>query len=697
MKDLVDILDGNTFMLSDSRGDVDPSPDYPSGLFAWDTRFLSKWVLTVDGERLHALSVDDLQYFECRFFLVPGEPTHYVDAKTSVIRHRSLSGAFEEQLTVLNHRDEPVELTLRVEVDCDFADIFDAREARSLPGRARRFVEPGRLRLRRDRERHVSETVVSTSEPAEIDEHGITFRIELGPHGAWSTTLQAVGVILGAGGRDVRENLRGYEQTRPEKRRELREWLAQAPKLTCDCEPLADVYRQSLVDLAALQYTGLTSQVRLTATGLPWFMTIFGRHSLITGFQALPFKPQLARSALWVLGLLQGGRIDDFRDEEPGKILHEIRYGEPGGFEDSPYTTYYGTADCTSLFVILLDEYERWTGDVETVRQLEFEARQAIAWIDSYGNLMDDGYVWYERRSPGGLENQGWKDSWNAISYADGRLPGTPRATCELQGYAYDAKIRAARLARRFWNDPAYADRLEREAAQLRTRFNRDFWIAERGYYALALDAEGGQVDALASNMGHLLWSGIVDESRAGQVVDHLFSRPLFSGWGVRTLADDQARYNPIGYHTGAIWPWDNSIIALGLRRYGFVEESARLAMGLLEASRYFGARMPEAFAGYDRRLTRYPVQYPRACGPHASSAGTPLALLRTMLGLRPHEDHLTIDPAIPEDLGRVELIDILGRWGRTDAFGRGRVHIEPDERWPGRGPVARDGRGGDR
>ncbi|AVT38699.1 amylo-alpha-1,6-glucosidase [Plantactinospora sp. BB1] len=679
MKDLVSILDGNTFMLSDSTGDVDPSPDYPSGLFAWDTRFLSKWVLTIDGERLHALSIDDLQYFESRFFLVPGQPTHYVDAKTSVIRHRSLGGAFEEQLTVLNHRDESVVLTLRMEIDSDFADVFDAREFRSMPGRAVKFVEEGRLRLRHQRERHVSETIVTSSEPAEIDADGLTFRVELGAHGTWSTTIRATGVIQGAGGRDVRENLRGYQQVRPEKRRELQEWLALAPKLTCDSETLSDTYRRSLIDLAALQYTGLTSQVKLTATGLPWYMTLFGRHSLLAGFQTLPFLPHIARSALWLLALLQGGRIDDFRDEEPGKIMHEIRYGEPGGFEDTPYTTYYGTADCTPLFVILLDEYELWTGDGDTVRLMEYEARSALAWIDTYGDLMGDGYVWYECRSPGGLENQGWKDSWNSVMYADGRLPGKPRATCELQGYAYDAKIRGARLARTFWNDPAYADRLEREAADLRSRFNRDFWIAERGYYALALDAEGGQVDALASNIGHLLWSGIVDESRAGLVANHLLSRPLYSGWGVRTLAYDQAWYNPVGYHTGAVWPSDNSLIAMGLRRYGFVEQAARLAVTMIEASEYFGGRMPEAFAGYDRQLTKYPVQYPRACSPHCSSAGTPLVLLRTLLGLRPHQDHLTIDPAIPERLGRIELIGIPGRWGRTDAFGRGRVQLEPE------------------
>ncbi|MGI5215797.1 amylo-alpha-1,6-glucosidase [Plantactinospora sp. CA-290183] len=673
MKELVGILAGNTFMLSDTRGDVDWSADYPTGLFAWDTRFLSKWALTIDGERLHELSIDDLQYFESRFFLVPGAPTHYVDAKVSVIRHRSVGGTFEERLTVLNHRDEPVTLTVRMEIECDFADLFDAREARPKKSGTVTVVEEDRLRLCYQRGRHINETIISSTTPAEIDESGLTFQVELDAHGQWFTTLEAVATIRPEGGRDVRENLLGYRRIRPEMRNRLAEWVDRAPRLTCDSARLAEAYQRSLVDLLALQYAGLTGETRLTASGMPWYMTLMGRNSLITGLQALPFVPDIARSALAVLALLQGSRVDDFRDEEPGKIVHEVRYGEPGAFEERPHTVYYGAADTTPLFVILLDEYELWTGDSSLVRRLEYEARAALDWIDTYGDLVGNGYIWYERRSPGGLENQGWKDSAEAVRYADGQMPGSPRASCELQGYAYDAKVRGARLARTFWNDHPYAERLEREAAELKARFNRDFWVADGEYYALALDAEGGQVDALASNIGHLLWSGIVPESRAAKVAEHLFGDRLYSGWGIRTLASDHARYDPIGYHVGTIWPFDNSIIAWGLRRYGFGEEAGRLAQTMIEASGYFGGRLPEAFAGYDRTLTRFPVQYPRACSPFASSAGAPLLLLRSLLGLRPHGDHLRVEPAIPAELGRMEVIGIPGRWGRSDAFGRGR------------------------
>jgi glycogen debranching enzyme len=291
---------------------------------------------------------------------------------------------------------------------------------------------------------------------------------------------------------------------------------------------------------------------------------------------------------------------------------------------------------------------------------------------------MGNGYVWYRRRNERtGLENQCWKDSWDSISYADGRLPAFPRATCELQGYAYDAKKRGARLARHVWKDPAFADRLEREADELKRRFNLDFWIEDRGYFALALDTDGRQVDALASNIGHLLWSGIVDRSKAKSVARHLMGPKLFSGWGVRTLAEGEARFNPIGYHVGTVWPFDNSFIAWGLRRYGYREEAMRVAAGILDAAVFFDGRLPEAFGGYERALTRYPVQYPTACSPQAWSTGAPLLLMRTMLGLEPVGEHLVVDPAIPTAIGHMELLDIPGRWGRVDAFGRGHLRVE--------------------
>ncbi len=454
-----------------------------------------------------------------------------------------------------------------------------------------------------------------------------------------------------------------------------------SPRLACEWEPLLRSYRRSLVDLAALRFSPISAGgSSLPAAGLPWFMTMFGRDSIFTSLQALPFSSELAATTLRELGLRQGTRFDDFRDEDPGRILHEMRYGEMTAFEERPHSPYYGCADATPLYVVLLDEYERWTGDVELVRDLEYEARAALNWIDTYANLQGNGYVSYQRRNEAtGLENQCWKDSWDSISYHDGRLPGFPRATCELQGYAYDAKMRGARLARSVWNDPAFADELERQAADLKARFNRDFWVADGEFFAVALDRDGAQVDSLTSNNGHLLWSGIVDDEKAEKIAQHLVGERLFSGWGVRTMAVGEGRYNPIGYHVGTVWPFDNSFIAWGLRRYGFKEEAAKVAAGILEAAEFFDGRLPEAFGGYPRAMTKYPVQYPTACSPQAWSTGAPLLLLRTMLGLEPVGNNLVVDAALPKHIGRLELLDIPGRWDRIDAFGRGRVDTQLD------------------
>ncbi|NJC70030.1 amylo-alpha-1,6-glucosidase [Planosporangium thailandense] len=670
---LVRILDGNTFAIGDQSGDMEPSMTFPTGLFSFDTRYLSTWQLTINGEPLRPLSVDDLKYYEVRFFLVPGAPSHYIDAKISVIREWRIARSLEEQLTVLNHDVEPIDVTIRIEAASDFADLFEIKDVQHKKGRRYALVEDDCLRLGYQREAFRRETRITSTKPARVDEHRLTFEVRIKPHGTWTTTMCAA--MQGPDGRSIRHSLQGQARSRLDVRQAIDGWLERVPRLECSDEALATAYRQSIMDRCALRFEPLSLKGRsMPAAGLPWFMTIFGRDSILTSLQALPFSPDLADTTLRILGLDQGRHLDDFRDEEPGKILHEHRYGESAAFEEQPHSPYYGSADATPLYIVLVDEYERWTGDAALVRLLEPFARSALDWIDEYGDIMGDGYIWYQRRNEKtGLENQCWKDSWDSISYHDGRLPSFPRATCELQGYAYDAKRRGARLAREFWNDPAYADKLEQQAADLKERFNRDFWIEDGEYYALALDADGQPVDALSSNIGHLLWSGIVQADRADKIAAHLTGSRLFSGWGVRTLAEGEGRYNPVGYHLGTVWPFDNSFIAWGLRRYGFRKEAARIARAILDAAYYFRGRLPEAFAGYDRQLTKYPVEYPTACSPQAWSTGTPMLLLRTMLGMEPHGDHLVVDPALPEDMGRIELLDIPGRWGVADAFGRSR------------------------
>ena len=674
--DLVKILDGNTFVVSDARGDIEASATDPTGLFSFDTRFLSRWVLTVNGQRLDALSTDDLQYFEARFFLVPGTGTVYVNADLSVMRRRVVANGFHEELVILNHRADPVDLEVRIEAGSDFADLFEVKDALRKKGIYERTIDGDCLILTYRRKTFVRETRITADAPASVDEKGLIFTPTVKPHGRWSTELIVATGLPALEPVLARRALPKRTVVADSMAKNLQTWIDAAPRLDCDDDPLKVTYHRSLVDLAALRFIApVLPKHALPAAGLPWFMTMFGRDSIFTSLQALPFMPDLAAATLRALGARQGTRLDDFRDEDPGRILHEVRYGELTAFEERPHSPYYGSADATPLYVVLMDEYERWTGDTKLVRDLEYEARAALTWIDEYADLQGNGYISYKRRNEQtGLENQCWKDSWDSISFHDGTLPGFPRATCEMQGYAYDAKLRAARLARKVWHDSGFAERLEKEAADLKRRFNRDFWIEDGQYFAVALDPDGRQVDTLTSNIGHLLWSGIVDKSKAKAIAAHLVGSRLFSGWGVRTLAEGEGRSNPIGYHVGAVWPFDNSIIAWGLRRYGFKREAAQIAEGILTAAEFFDGRLPEAFGGYPRGMTKYPVQYPTACSPQAWSTGAPLLLLRTMLGLEPIDAYLVVDPALPDTIGRIELLDIPGRWGRIDAFARGRV-----------------------
>ena len=447
---LVKILDGNIFIVSDERGDIEASLTEPTGLFAFDTRFLSKWVLTIDGERLSPLSTDDLNYYEARFFLVPGSGNVYVDSDMSVVRQRSVSHGFHETLTIMNHRSEPVTLQVRLEAGSDFADLFEVKDALRKKGRYSHLVDGNSLVLRYTRDTFERETWIAVDQPVAIDPKGMTFDVTIGPEKRWSTEFRVI-----AGHPALPMHPKEMTRARPRMTRgmtmsqDLEVWLEAAPTLRCDSDSLRATYHRSLVDLAALRYEApVLPRHSLPAAGLPWFMTMFGRDSIITSYQALPFAPDLAATTLRALGARQGSKLDDFREEDPGRILHEMRYGELTAFEERPHSPYYGSADATPLFVVLMDEYERWTGNTKLVRDLEFEARAALVWIDDYGDLQGNGYVSYKRRNEKtGLENQCWKDSSDSISFHDGTLPGFPRATCEIQGYAYDAKVRGARLA----------------------------------------------------------------------------------------------------------------------------------------------------------------------------------------------------------------------------------------------------------
>ncbi len=650
------VLDGNTFVVGDRLGDVRADEGREHGFFCDDTRFLSRWVLHVGEAPLELLGLDQSAHFAAQFFLTPRVGPDD-EAPCSIMRRRLVDQVWMEEVTVTNHRHERSEVRVALVLDADFADLFEVKDGAVAEREVSCRCDDGTLTLAYERAGFQRSVTISASRKAAVTREGFSYLLQLAPGEQWSSTFTITPQAAQPGIVFARRESRGaLSQLSASKAAELEGWLAGAPVLQAQDSALMRTYRASLSDLAALRlHPELTEGATLPAAGLPWFMALFGRDSLITSFQALPYLPGLAATTLRVLAARQATLRDDFHEREPGKILHELRFGELTARGERPHSPYFGTADATPLFLVLLDEYHRWSGDDELVRTLEPNARAALAWIEDSGDADGDGYVEYARRNPDtGLINQCWKDSWDAIQFADGTLAQGPIATCEIQGYVYDARRRAARLAREVWGDEALAGSLERQAAELRKRFRRDFWMPERGCHALALDGEKRQVDSLTSNIGHLLWSGLLDEGEAVTVAERLLEEQLYSGWGVRTLGTREAGYNPLGYHTGTVWPHENSLIAAGLARYGHREAAGTIAASILRAAPYFEYRLPEVFAGYPAAVTTVPVAFPTASRPQAWAAGTPLLLLSTLLDLQP--GCIDADVELPGGAGHVAL-----------------------------------------
>ncbi len=661
--DLVHVLQGSAFMLTDPAGDIHDGSI--AGLFHEDTRYLNRFVLTVDGQSPIVLSASNADYNAAAFFLTNPELDGVLGESMSIQRYRSIDEVVDEVVLVQNHLNEEAALTVRLSFGSDFADLFEVKDMHvEKRGTLSTSHDPERAFLLfeyRHGDFHAA-TRIHSSERPEIDGDDFVFDLRLAPRATWKTRLQ-VAFRVGEAfqpllfqDREASRVLRAWRETDY-----VQKWRDEAPKLEADWDLLKLVYEKSVVDLAALRLHATVegNDFSLPAAGLPWFMAIFGRDTLITAYQSLFIGPELARGALNALAGLQGKEVNDFKDEEPGKILHEIRFGELTVLGEKPHRPYYGTADATPLFLVLLSEYWRVTKDDATVQALRDNALRALEWIDKFGDRDGDGYVEYDTRSSQGLENQGWKDSWDGVRFADGSVAGLPIAMCEIQGYAYDAKVRLAELAEQVWDDAELAQSLRQQAAALYEKFNEDYWIGERGgYYAVALDGEKRKVDSLTSNMGHLLWSGIVPEDRARILVQQLFSPAMWSGWGVRTLSADDNGYNPIGYHTGTVWPHDNSLISAGLYRYGFREEAMRIVSAMIEAAGYTDYRLPEVFAGYPRSDSRVPVRYPTASSPQAWATASPFLWLRLVLGME--VDNGAISTA-PLPLPRCEWIALRG------------------------------------
>jgi glycogen debranching enzyme len=386
-------------------------------------------------------------------------------------------------------------------------------------------------------------------------------------------------------------------------------------------------------------------------------MTLFGRDSLWASEMALPVDPSLALGTLQTLAERQGQVVDPVTEEEPGKILHEVRLDVSSALSLGGKSTYYGSVDATPLFLTTLGSVSRWGFAKDTIAALLPNADRALEWIRTYGDKDGDGFVEYERLNPEGLINQGWKDSWDGINFADGTLAEPPIALCEVQAYVYAAYAARAWMAYDT-GDTALGDALTDEAKELKKQFNEQFWIPERGHYAVALDGKKRQVDSCASNMGQCLWFGIVDEDKAPFIVQRLMSREMFSGWGIRTLASDMGAYNPASYHNGSVWPHDNALIVAGLMRYGFIDEAQRVSTALLEAAEYSEGRLPELFCGFSREEFSKPIPYPTACSPQAWAATTPILLLTSLMQYDTHVSRggFWLDPALPESYGDLHI-----------------------------------------
>ncbi len=671
------ILDGSTFCVCDERGDVEGTAS-ATGFFAADTRFLSRGVLLIDDVRPELLSSAHPAP-HLGLFCLRNEPSERLPLNAlSILRERFVGDEMQERIAVENHSNETLEFDVALQLEVDFADIFSVKELDPKFGHPATATLPAPRPARAgeaadslifDDDSFAARTVVQFSvAPAQIDEL-VRFSVRLEPHADWELL---VGVLPVLGNREAPPPeglLRRIEQDRARADDAHEAWRSSTPRLRSARDDLVRTWEQSVADLGALRmHIEEFDFGRLPAAGSPWFMTVFGRDTLITCLQTQTFGPALSESALRVLAATQAVDDDAKRDAEPGKIIHEFRSGKAAvvGFTSDRY---YGTVDATPLFLILLSELWRWTGDARLACELEGAARNALAWIDGAGDRDGDGFVEYHRRSSHGIENQNWKDSRDAMVFRDGTVcRETPIAAAEVQGYVYDAKLRFAELEREVWGNGEAAARIERDAAALRDRFNEAFWVADRGYYALGLDRDKRQIDALGSNIGHLLWSGIVAPDRVDAIVDLLMSDRMWSGWGIRTLAADERAYNPLVYHDGTVWPHDNSLIAAGLARYGRSVEVERILLSIVDAATSFGYRLPEVFAGFPRMQTRFPVAYPTASSPQAWAAGTPILLVQLLLGLRPDRGSSTLVADVEElpewmDGLRLDGVQAFGRW----------------------------------
>lgn len=668
--DTVTLVEGGTFCLSDRHGDVLVGTSH--GLFFRDARVLSRWELRVDGQVAESLSVESTEAFAAQF-ISRRPPRSGADSTLLVVRERLVADGLRETIWLHNMDKESTVVSLELHADADFADLFAVKEGRAPVGGAEKTVAGGELVLRGRTDQVRGLTVSATGDPIVLP-GSLNWRVVVPPGGRWRTEIMVQPTWAN---HKVRTRIpRGEDIESSAPARKIEAWRDTATTVETDHAVLAQVLSQTESDLGALLIHDADGRGRpYVAAGAPWFMTLFGRDSLLTAWMALPLDVGLSVGTLQRLAAVQGQRVDALTEEEPGRIMHEIRRG-PASADVLGGSVYYGTADATPLFVMLLAESWRWGADEATIRSLLPAADAALAWAEQYGDRDGDCFVEYQRATDRGLINQGWKDSFNGINDAAGHLAEPPIALCEVQGYVYAATLARAELAEAF-GDGSRAARLREQARSFRAKFSEAFWLPEKGWFAVALDGRKRPVDALTSNVGHCLWTGIATDEQAAAIVERLSGPEMDSGFGLRTLATTMGAYNPMSYHNGSVWPHDTAIAVAGLLRYrhvpGAVALAERLADGLLDAAAAFGGRLPELFCGFPRSLFASPVPYPTSCSPQAWASAAPLLLLRSFLGLDPHVPNrtLSVSPWLPGEWGRITLANL--RLGGTT------VHLEAE------------------
>ncbi|XGV94423.1 MAG: glycogen debranching N-terminal domain-containing protein (plasmid) [Leptolyngbya sp. BL-A-14] len=661
----ITINDGGSFLLTAADGSIDDRR--AQGLFVRDTRLISYYEISLSRQALIPLASSAITHRVARYeFTNPAleTATGLVPAKKLLLTvRRDIIGGMHEDIDLTNHHQARVDVQLMLAIRSDFVDVFRVK--------AQKLVTEGRMEttwsdgILTNAYRNGSFTrslrirPEGASSPPRYTNGRLVFDIALEPGATWHTCIDFIALVDG----DVLEpkHTEAAIDVTPAGQ-EMANFLNVATRLHSSNRSVEQTYQQALVDLAALRIpVDDGSVVWIPAAGIPWFVAVFGRDPLIASLQTMAVAPGLAQGTLRKLAELQATERDDWRDAAPGKILHELRQGELAQLGKIPSAPYYGAIDTTLLWIITLSETYHWTGDRRLLDNCYAPLDKALQWIEQDGDFDGDGFVEYCSRSQDGVQNQGWKDSGDAIRDAAGECVEAPIALCETQGQVYDAWRRAAALYD-LWGEPERAQTLRQKADTLYQRFNDRFWMPDEGFYCLGLDRKKEQIQSIASNAGQLLWSGIVPADRAQQMVERLFQADLWGGWGIRTLSADNPAYDPIGYHTGSVWAHDNAFIAAGLKRYGYHAEANQIAEGIFAAASQFQShQMPELFGGIERQPESFPVPYIDANIPQAWAAGAMLWLVSSMLGLAADAPNhqLYVQPVLPVWLSDIQLTNL--------------------------------------